>query len=80
MGTVRRNVLEEIKLVVVTKQECSESIREQVKLSGVDFGLKHFLNPDDGSVIGYFEALKLAVLYRGYIPPDSTPKKRIETP
>ncbi len=59
MGTVRRNVLEEIKLVVVTKQECSESIREQVKLSGVDFGLKHFLNPDDGSVISYFEAAEI---------------------
>ena len=49
--TVKRNTLEEIYLIVVTKQECSDIYPRAGKAVGVDFGLKHFLNLDDGSVI-----------------------------
>lgn len=49
--TVKRNALGEIYLIVVTKQECSDILPRAGKAAGVDFGLKHFLNLDDGSVI-----------------------------
>lgn len=49
--TVKRNVLGEIYLIVVTKQECNDIYPRAGKAVGMDFGLKHFLNLDDGSVI-----------------------------
>lgn len=49
--TVKRNALGEIYLIVVTKQECSDIYPRAGKAVGVDFGLKHFLNLDDGSAI-----------------------------
>ena len=49
--TVKRNTLGEIYLIVVTKQECNDIYPRAGKAAGVDFGLKHFLNFDDGSVI-----------------------------
>ena len=49
--TVKRNVLGEIYLIVVTKQECNDILPRAGKAVGIDFGLKHFLNLDDGSVI-----------------------------
>ena len=47
--TVKRNTLGEIYLIIVTKQECSDIYPRAGKAVGVDFGLKHFLNLDDGS-------------------------------
>ncbi len=49
--TVKRNALGEIYLIVVTKQECNDIYPRAGKAVGMDFGLKHFLNLDDGSVI-----------------------------
>ena len=49
--TVKRNALGEIYLIVVTKQECNDVLPRAGKAVGMDFGLKHFLNLDDGSVI-----------------------------
>lgn len=49
--TVKRNTLGEIYLIVVTKQECNEIYPRAGKAAGIDFGLKHFLNLDNGSVI-----------------------------
>ena len=49
--TVKRNVLGEIYLIVVTRQECNDILPRAGKAVGMDFGLKHFLNLDDGSAI-----------------------------
>ena len=49
--TVKRNALGEIYLIVVTRQECNDILLRAGKAVGMDFGLKHFLNLDDGSVI-----------------------------
>lgn len=49
--TVKRNALGEIYLIVVTKKECNDIYPRAGKAVGIDFGLKHFLNLDDGSVI-----------------------------
>ena len=49
--TVKRNALEEIYLIVVTRQECNDILPRAGKAVGMDFGLKHFLNLDDGSAI-----------------------------
>lgn len=49
--TVKRNTLGEIYIYVVTKQECNDVYLRAGKAAGIDFGLKHFLNLDDGSVI-----------------------------
>lgn len=49
--TVKRNALGEIYLIIVTKQECNDIYPRAGKAVGMDFGLKHFLNLDDGSVI-----------------------------
>lgn len=49
--TVKRNALGEIYLIVVTKQECNDILPRAGKAVGMDFGLKHFLNLDGGSVI-----------------------------
>ena len=49
--TVKRNSLGEVYLIVVTKQECNDIYPRAGKAVGMDFGLKHFLNLDDGSVI-----------------------------
>ena len=49
--TVKRNVLGEFYLIVVTKQECNDVLPRAGKAVGMDFGLKHFLNLDDVSVI-----------------------------
>lgn len=49
--TVKRNALGEIYLIVVTKQESNDIYPRAGKAAGMDFGLKHFLNLDDGSVI-----------------------------
>ena len=49
--TVKRNTLGELYLIVVTKQECNEIYPRAGKAVGIDFGLKHFLNLDNGSVI-----------------------------
>ncbi|WP_419171009.1 RNA-guided endonuclease InsQ/TnpB family protein [Negativibacillus massiliensis] len=49
--TVKRNALGDIFLIVVTKQECNDILPRAGKAVGMDFGLKHFLNLDDGSVI-----------------------------
>ena len=49
--TVKRNALGEIYLIVVTKQECNDILLRAGKAVGMDFGLKHFLNLDDGTVI-----------------------------
>lgn len=49
--TVKRNALGEFYLIVVTKQKCDDVLPRAGKAVGMDFGLKHFLNLDDGSVI-----------------------------
>ena len=49
--TVKRNALGEVYLIAVTKQECSDILPRAGKAAGMDFGLKHFLNLDDGSAI-----------------------------
>ena len=49
--TVKRNIIGEFYLFVVTKQECNDIYPRAGKAVGMDFGLKHFLNLDDGSVI-----------------------------
>ena len=49
--TVKRNMLGEFYLIVVTRQECNDIYPRAGKAVGMDFGLKHFLNLDDGSVI-----------------------------
>lgn len=49
--TVKRNSLREFYLIVVTKQECSDIYSRAGKAVGIDFGLKHFLNLDDGTVV-----------------------------
>lgn len=49
--TVKRNALGEIHLIVVTRQECNDILPRAGKAVGMDFGLKHFLNLDDGSAI-----------------------------
>ena len=49
--TVKRNALGEIYLIVVTRQESSDILPRAGKAVGMDFGLKHFLSLDDGSVI-----------------------------
>lgn len=49
--TVKRNTLGEFYLIVVTKQECNDVLPRAGKAVGMDFGLKHFLNLDDGTVI-----------------------------
>ena len=49
--TVKRNALGEIYLIVVTKQECNDILPRAGKAVGMDFGLKHFLNLDDGTII-----------------------------
>lgn len=49
--TVKRNALGDIYLTVVTKQECNDICPRAGKAVGMDFGLKHFLNLDDGSAI-----------------------------
>lgn len=49
--TVKRNALGEIYLFVVTKQERNDILPRAGKAVGMDFGLKHFLNLDNGSVI-----------------------------
>lgn len=49
--TVKRNTLGEIFIIVVTKQEMNDVLPRAGKAAGMDFGLKHFLTFDDGSVI-----------------------------
>ena len=49
--TVKRNSLGDFYLIVVTKQECNDIYPRAGKAVGMDFGLKHFLNLDDGSMI-----------------------------
>lgn len=49
--TVKRNTLGKFYLIVVTKQECNDVLPRAGRAVGMDFGLKHFLNLDDGSVI-----------------------------
>ena len=49
--TVKRNALGEIYLIIVTRQERNDIYPRAGKAAGMDFGLKHFLNLDDGSVI-----------------------------
>lgn len=49
--TVKRNTLGEFYLIVVTKQECNDVLPRAGRAVGMDFGLKHFLNLGDGSVI-----------------------------
>ena len=41
----------EFYLIIVTKQECNDIYPRAGKAVGMDFGLKHFLNLDDSSVI-----------------------------
>ena len=49
--TVKRDNLGDIYIFVVTQEECNEILPRAGKAVGMDFGLKHFLNLDDGSVI-----------------------------
>ena len=49
--TVKHNALGEIYIFVVTKQVQNDVLPRAGKAAGMDFGLKHFLNLDDGSVI-----------------------------
>lgn len=49
--TVKRDNLGDVYLFVVTQEECNEILPRAGKAVGMDFGLKHFLNLDDGSVI-----------------------------
>lgn len=49
--TVKRNVLGEFYIIVVTKQKYNDIYSRAGKAVGMDFGLKHFLTLDDGSVI-----------------------------
>ena len=49
--TVKRNALGEFFIIVVTKREVNAVLPRAGKAVGMDFGLKHFLNLDDGSVI-----------------------------
>ena len=48
---IKRNALGEFYIYVVTKQECVQINPRAGKAVGIDFGLKHFLNFDDGTVI-----------------------------
>lgn len=49
--TVKRDNLGDIYIFAVTQEECNEVLPRAGKAVGMDFGLKHFLNLDDGSVI-----------------------------
>lgn len=49
--TIKRSLLGEFFITVVCKQEVNSIIPRAGKAVGYDFGLKHFLNADDGSVI-----------------------------
>lgn len=49
--TVKRNPLGEFYLIVVMKQECNDIYPRAGKAVGMDFGLKHFLNLDNGTVV-----------------------------
>lgn len=49
--TVKRNKLGEFFITIACKQEVNSIIPRAGKAVGYDFGLKHFLNADDGSVI-----------------------------
>ena len=49
--TVKRTPLGEFFIFVVCKQEVSQVLPRTGNAVGYDFGLKHFLNADDGSVI-----------------------------
>ena len=49
--TVKRTKLGEFFITVVVKQDVNDIIPRAGKAVGYDFGLKHFLNCDDGSVI-----------------------------
>ena len=49
--TIKRNNLGQFYLIVVTKQECNDVLPRAGKAAGIDFGLKHFLNFDNGTVI-----------------------------
>lgn len=49
--TVKRDNLGDVYLFVVTQEGCNEILPRAGKAVGMDFGLKHFLNLDDGSVI-----------------------------
>ena len=47
----QRDNLGDVYLFVVTQEGCNEILPRAGKAVGMDFGLKHFLNLDDGSVI-----------------------------
>lgn len=49
--TVKRNALGEFYIIVVTKQECNDIYQRAGKAVGIDFGLKHFLTLDNGTII-----------------------------
>ena len=49
--TVKRDNLGDIYIFVVTQEECNEILPRAGKAVGMDFGLKHFLNLDNGSVV-----------------------------
>lgn len=81
--TVKRNVLGEFYIIVVTKQKYNDIYSRAGKAVGMDFGLKHFLTLDDGSVIDspqwYKSSLKeLRVAHRAVsrCQKDSNNRKR----
>lgn len=49
--TVKRTIQGEYYLFIVVKKECNDVLPRAGKSVGMDFGLKHFLTLDDGSVI-----------------------------
>lgn len=59
--TVKRDNLGDIYIFVVTQEECNEILPRAGKAVGMDFGLKHFLNLDDGSVVDSSEWYKASL-------------------
>lgn len=59
--TVKRDNLGDIYIFVVTQEECNEILPRAGKAVGMDFGLKHFLNLDDGTVVDSSEWYKASL-------------------
>lgn len=59
--TVKRTPLGEFFIFVVCEQEANQVLPRAGKAVGYDFGLKHFLNADDGSVIESPEWYKVSL-------------------
>ena len=63
--TVKRDKLEDFYIFVVTEQEMQEVNSRTGNAVGIDFGMKHFLNLDNYSVIDSPEYFKQNLEYSG---------------